>query len=345
MKLESSDIRSPWDYVLVAGSGGSGSKRLLRIFDQSTKTHCRNEPYNNLGSPFAQLRSSPRAWVLAPDDLALLDREWDAAVRWTAARMGDRDTLPPPPKGHFLELGTRLGLLRLLSSRTARRLTRVVPSGGLREEWRVPRFIARRGALERSLLVMKFNQAPALMRWVLQRRPRVKIIHLVRHPAGYLASWQTRLLSRADREAVTLANRERLRVIAAARPEWAATFGPLEERSAEELELLFWLYDTRSICEAGSGKAQYELVLDEDISIGGFDVAKRLYASCGLEWEEGIETWLADSAANWRARTLPWRGLLKPAEVAIIEELLGKRDFEGWWSPDQLVSRIDYHWR
>jgi hypothetical protein len=344
MSRDASDPGPPWDYVLIVGSGGSGSKRLLRIFDHSPETHCRNEPYNNQGSPFALLRSSPRAWALAPGDPAVLEREWDPAVAWTAARTGDRDARPTPPKHHFRPLGARLGLLRLLSSRRLRRIAAAISSDGQSDEWRTPRLFVRGEGLESSLLVMKFNQAPSLARWVLERRPRVKVIHLVRHPAAYLASWRARVLPRCDPGVMITANRDRLRAIADRDESWAARFGPVDGLSAEALELLFWLYDTVSIREAGVARPQYERVFDEDVAITPVAVAKRLYAACGLPWREPVERWLNDRAENWRSGTVSWQEMLSPAEVRVVESLLERSELQGWWRSDQSVSRTDYLW-
>ena len=330
--------------AMIVASGGSGSKRLLRILDQNAKTHCRNEPYNLANSPFRQLRTFPRAWVVTRDDEKVLEAQWDAAVRWTAVRMGARDCLPPPPKEHLYSLARRLGLLRAVSSRTIRKQMGFFMPGLSEEEWLLPRWLGDRTRIDQSLLVMKFNQSPGFGKWILANRKDVKVLQLVRHPAARFNSWRIRHLSRVDSELVRQRNAARLRAIRDADESWARRFGEIDQLSAEESELLFWVYETETIYRAGKGQPQYELTLDEQVVEDPMVVAKRLYRSLGLSWSGRTEEWVRAKAPHWRERATPWRDLLPARSVESVEKILDGSELRQLWDHDQLVSRIDYDW-
>ena len=338
-----SSLRRP-SYAIVMANGGSGSKRLLRILDQSANTHCRGEPYNLASSPFRQLRTFPRGWVVTTDDERLLEAQWDQAARWTAVRMGARDCLPPPPKEHHYSLARRLGLLRAVSSETLRKQVSLIMPGLSEDEWLLPRWIGARTRINQSLLVMKFNQSPGLGKWILANRKDVKVLHLVRHPAARLSSWRIRHLSKGDSELVRQRNAARLRAIRDLDQSWAHRFGEIDQLSVEESELLFWVYETETIYGAGNGRKQYELTLDEQVVEEPMTVAKSLYRSLGLDWSLRTEEWVRAKARHWRERATPWRDLLPARSVESVERILDASEVREWWDHDQVVSGIDYDW-
>ncbi len=333
------------DCVLVSGFGKSGSKRLLRILDLSPTTHCRNEPYNLCNSPFRRLCSFPRGWVVLPDDEQIMGEWWDEAVRWTIERAGERDHLPPPSKDHFYPAARRLGLVRLLSSRKARKALGIVAPSLRKDEWLFPRWIANKDRLLQSTPVIKVNVAPAMTVWVLKHRPRSRVLHLVRHPAAVLHSWLVRYWAHHDGDEVRLANVRRLETIGEIDPAWGTRFGDVGKLSAGEAELWYWCYVNETIHEAGRGLSQYELVRDEDIARDGLGVARRLYDVCDIRWDETVERTLSEAARGWRQCTTAWRDLLEPCQIESVERILHCSNLDYLWDDGQIVSRIDYTWR
>jgi hypothetical protein len=331
-----------WDCVLIFGYGKSGTKRLLRTLDLSPTTHCRNEPYNLSGSPWQRLRTLPRGYIVRPTDDELLRDEWDGAVDWCRHRMGERDRLPPPPKAHLHPLARRLGVLRLLGSRTARRVAGLVVRDLRRDEWLLPAWAGDRALLEQALVVLKINQSPGFACWVLRNRPTNKVIHIVRHPAGVLHSWSRRFLRDEDDERVRRNNIDRLELIARTDGGWAERFGDIGRMTVAEAEMWFWLYVTEVTHAAGEGSEQYHLVLDEDMMQKPVDVARTLYRECAIPWAQSVEDVLLEHASAWRACAAPWRDLLDADQVSTLEEILGSSPLRDLWSQDQLVSRIDY---
>ncbi len=330
--------------VVVAAHCSSGSKRLLRILDQSPVTHIRSEPYNCPGSPFASLRRMPASWIDLPESCDELRAGWDAAAAWAHSRMGPRDCLPSPPKRHQKRLPRALGLQHAFGSRRLRRL--VADVGGVvggSEEWPVPPAMAAPDDLSESTLVMKFNQSPQIVGWLLRERPDVSVVHLIRHPAAYLNSGMSR--RRSGQEAARRANIERLRVISDRDPHSLIESAGLDRLDFEQSELLFWVYANTRARDAGSRCANYMLVRDEDVVADASSVAAQLAAELFLEWPERATRWLSHRATHWTARSTCWTDLLDARQADCVRAALEMSDLDELWDADQRVSHVDYRWR
>ena len=184
-------------YVILTGAGKSGSKRALKLFDLSPQTHCRCEPNELVGSPFAAL---PESQVLRPGIDSAMDAGWDQAVQAAAQRIGNRDHLPSPPKHHLWPWARRLQLYRLIKHGKLRRPLGAVTPALRGSEWLLPRWLGDRAALARATPVLKVSLAPGWMPWVLRHRPEARIVNVVRHPAGFLHSHGGRWLSTVDQK-------------------------------------------------------------------------------------------------------------------------------------------------
>jgi hypothetical protein len=302
---------------------------LLSILDQSPYTHCRNEPNRLDGSPLTALL--PLAFD-ETDNCVELEAKWDESVRWASRRMGERDHRIPTRKQHVREWSRRMGLYRAVDSpRIRRTLSVAVPS--LRgAEWVVPQWIGSPGALEESLPVLKLGAVPGWAGWVLDERPEALVVHIVRHPGGFLNSWRTRFLNKHDRTEVTLANRERLRAIATREPDWAALFGDFEQMSAEESELWFWRYCCEVTDGKGAGSSRYLLVIYEQLTQRTLEISRTLYEACGLEWTKSIARRIERTSASSQAIASTWRTKLNRDEMELVERVLDGSALSTWWS-------------
>ncbi len=341
---ENEKVEKGCESVLISGTGKSGSKRLLRILDLSRVTHCRNEPYNLSCSPFRKLHSRPGMWVADSLDDDLFADQWDDAVRWSSIRNGDSDFLPPPFKTHLRRSAQYTGLLRIIASRRARQVLGTIFPSLRRDEWVLPWWIAKRRHVERAKLVVKINLAPGLSSWVLTHRPRCQVVHLIRHPAALLRSWQIRHLAKYDPDEVRRASIERLRYVTERCSSWATRVGDVADLSTEEAELWYWCYVNENIGEAGR-VGRYLRIRDEDIALKNVCVVQRLYSACELPWDSVIERALKKASSNWRLSTSPWQALLRPRESEMVARILSQTWLGELWEENQIVSRIDYQWK
>jgi len=328
------------DYVLLVGYGASGTKRVLKIFDLSDRTHCRCEPNRLVGSPLSTL---PYQAVLSVSDFSVLDWEWDHAIRWAASRIGERDHLPYPPKRHLRWLGQRLQIWRLIKHKKVRRTVSLLMPSLRGPEWLVPTWLASSRELSRALPVLKMNKVGTWVPWLLEHKPQAMVVNMVRHPGGFLSSYIHRWIKTQKESEVTRLNRRRLRAIRDADPVWGALFGDVGKMSAKESELWNWRYTCTVSHEGHAGAGNYVLVKDEDVLDDPFAVAKRLYDACGLPWCDYAQQYLDKMDSHWREHSAPWRDLLSKDDTALVERILDGSLMAQWWTPDQVVSRHDYH--
>lgn len=315
------------DYVMIVGQGRSGTNWLLDILDNSPCTRSRNEPNKLATSPLAKL---PSPYVPSQDLSALADG-WDEAIRWTSTHMGERDRLPTGPKDHVFRFSQISGLARIMNRRPRKLLSCVFPSLG-KSEWAIPFWIASHQAIGRALPVVKFVQAPIWAAWVLKNRPMVQVLHIVRHPGGFLHSWRSRYLKSADAVQVRKANYDRLDIIRKAQPEWGERFGKIGEMSVEESELWYWRYASETIHVAGEGKPRYELIVYEELVADLLDVAKRVFKVCGLEWDGRIARCVNQSGSQSSSIAAAWRVKLSSEDLEIINRVFSGSLMESWWS-------------
>jgi len=309
-------------YVIIAGRGRSGTNWLLSILDRSARTHCRNEPSAMPGSALHSML--PPGTVAGIDDAALASH-WDEAIRRTARCFGERDHAVPVLKDHFFPVSQRLGLVRIASSpRLQRSIAPLLPSSR-KAEWPIPVWVASRRKLDEAVPVLKLNQVPGWASWALRHRPEAFILHIVRHPGGFLNSWANRWLNRNEAERVAEANRRRLETVVQFDPSWRDRFGPIDRLDVAESELWYWRYTTETIHKAGQERpSSYRLAIYEDLVHDPVGVARSLYDALELPWTEAIEIATA------------WRSKLTADRVAMVERVLEGSLTQDWWSePDQ----------
>lgn len=315
-------------YVLIAGQGRSGTNWLLDILDHSTVTHCRNEPDKPAGSALTAL---PTGWV-ARDPFPELEAGWDEAARRASRSFGERDHRIRVRKGHLAPAAQRLGLLRAVTGPKYRKVLGVGLPALHRAEWPIPWFVASAERLGRALPILKVNQQPGWMVWVLRHRPSARVLHIVRHPGGFLNSYTNRWLAHEDPEQVVQTDRRRLAMIAEADPAWASRFGAIEALGPDEAELWFWRYAAETIHEAGQAHPdRYQLIIYEDLIRDPVGVARSIYEGCGLPWDDAIEAAIRQSGVESGTIAGAWRGRLDADQTALLGRILDDSPLRSCW--------------
>ena len=323
----------PYDYVLIVGQGRSGTNWLLQLLDLSPHTHCRNEPNEIPDSPMSKL---PNAWV-SRSAMPALDTNWDDAVRWTSHHMGERDQPLTSSKRHIHELSRKLQLHRLLKHRRLRSAIALLSPSLTHREWQLPWWLGRRRKLDEALPVLKLLQVPGWAVWVLANRPNVLVVHIVRHPGGFLHSWRNRYLARHDPNEVAKANHERLRIVIDADPSWAGRFGDIGGMTADESELWYWRYATETVHQAGIRSSAYQLVVYEDLVNHLDEHIIKLYAACGLPLDPAILIKARDSAETSSHIANAWRHGADGHALILLDRVALKPDLQAWWQSSDVV--------
>ena len=313
-------------YALVVGQGRSGTNWLLEILDNSYATFVRNEPEGIEGSPLAALVGDN----LSVPTLPSFGEAWDRAVEGACSVIGVRDHLIRVQKFYLYEPVRRFGGMRFASSLRLRRFLAQLLPRYRAEEWRIPWWLGSAERQRDALGVLKVNH-PGWVRWALSNRAEVPVLHIVRHPGGFLNSWINRYLKLNDREQVRRANADRLKRIAAADATWSNRFGDIDAMSVEESELWYWLISAETIYLSGREYEQFHQFIYEEVAREVVDNARRAYGACGLEWTDAVEKAVLRGAEDSKAIADKWRQRLTSTQMALVDRILGQTAIASWW--------------
>lgn len=298
------------------------------MLNLSRETHCRNEPIAYPDSSLARLPSQ----ITGLDRIDMDAAAWDEAVEWTAARMGQRDPPNALPKTYIWDGWRRLGVLRVVKSRRARRvLSRVLPSLS-DSEWLPPRWLIKPQAFRRALPVFQLHGLLVWILWVLEDRADVHVLHLIRHPGGFLNSWMNRFLRLAPYDTVVHGSRERLRAIAEGDPQWREWVGPIDPMTVQETELWFWRYHNELIYNAGRGAPNYRLLVYEQLVENSEEHMRGVYAWSGLAWEARVAAAIGAMSSNSSAIARKWRDKVGAEYDDLFERVLATSSLKCLWS-------------
>ena len=206
-----------------------------------------------------------------------------------------------------------------------------------RSEWKIPFWLGSRRRLAKAIPVLKLVQACGWIPWVLQNRRAAEVIHIARHPGGFLNSWRSRYLADHDRGEVEAANRNRLKTIVQVASTWADRFGDIERMSVEEAELWYWRYSTETIHQAGAGSERYHLVIYEQLVADTVGTARRLYEQCGLRWRDGVERAIRTRASGSASLAAAWKTKLSAEHLELVARILEESRMEDWWQRETAV--------
>jgi len=325
-----------YDYVLITGHGRSGTTWLLSLMDLSPLTHCRQEPASReyKKNPWYDLPSRSRH--LRKADLLTMEAGWERAVAWSALRVGLRDLPLVVHKQHIHVLAQRLGSDRLIKSRKLRHLINRFYPYPSASEWYLPLWYGNRSALEQALPVFNLHRIPAWTTWVLENQPQAFVLHIVRHPGGYLNSWINFWLNKSNRDEVTCANRQRLWKVADANNYWKQKFGNIAQMSAEESELWFWRYATETIHNVGISSSNYHLIIYEDLVMRTIPVIRRIYDTCGLPWNSTLDQEVKATTSNSYAIASAWKSKLSNNRLDLVTKIINDSPLQELWNNTQI---------
>jgi len=328
MTLKLWDVQRLSRYAVIVGRGRSGSNFLLSLLDLSPLTHTRNEPHSLQNAAMSVL---PRGWFVTDKQRPQLETHWDRAIVQAACSMGERDHMPKGPKYYIRPIPRALGLYKMLDGTRARRmLRRLIPS--LRgAEWPLPRWVCNYDELHRSLPVLKFGPVPGWIEWVLAHRREARIVHIARHPGGFLNSWRNRWLLLHDRQEVHRKTTARLKAVAEALPEWSRRFGDIDAMSVEEAELWFWIYTNEVIHNAGRNLPNYMLVVYERLAANTVKLTRDMYEFCGLPWTDEIERAVRRESSDSISISNSWQEKLSTQQIDLVNRMLAESSIQSWW--------------
>lgn len=331
------------NYGLVLGQGRSGTNWVLDVLDASPRTFCRNEP--DLCIP-SFMDSLPNAWRIGADG-SLLSKRWDAVAAQTATHMGEWDHRISHPKDFVLPISQRLGIAQLSARPRIRGLLSSVLWSWADGEWKMPRWV---GNLDRAdtFAVFKLVQSYNWAAWVLDNRPDVPVIHIVRHPGGRHESFLRRYVATADAEETRRAKIDQLRRLGRDKS-LANRMGPVDDLTLEEAETWFGVYQMELLEQRASRHRKYLRLRYEDLVAEPEEMIEQIYDHFELPLTNAVRerielsrgTSVFGTVSNdVEARANGWRDRLDPAVKERIETILATSSIATWWDGEAYEDQI-----
>ena len=279
---------------------------------------------------FSQL---PCGWI-PPYDASDFASHWRAAVATAAGRIGQADHHPRTRKSHIPRWVQQSGLYNaVLGKPRFHALLSPLESGFRQAAWEFapPRWLVNRDAFDTATPVIKLVQVPGWIEWVLDHDPNAHVVHIVRHPGGFLNSWKNRWLAFQDCEAVRFANQRRLETVGQHAPAWAALWGDPSELSVTESELWFWRYAAERIDTAGRERANYTALTFEELAAVPTETSRLIYEQVGLPLDTKIEKSIELLSQGARSIASKWRESCTKFECDLVESILDASFLSTWW--------------
>jgi len=271
-------------HLVIAGNGRSGSNRVLDIYDLSPVTLARNEPNEIVDSTFGALR--PGMFPSQAGDSFL--KHWAQAVKVSELKQGNRDRVAARPKD-FVRDGLRKSVGQSILRRNRLRNAIGLAYPTIRgNEWRLPRWYLKGDRPGDVLHVYKILQNPYWIKALLESDYPVRVVHNIRRPEKYLASWYRRYLATESEEGVNACNKEILSAVAEQDEYWRDRWGDLQCMDVIQTEMLIWLYTNETIYVHGRDKPNYKVVFYQEVEDDCVRVSRALYEFAGLQWDTEI---------------------------------------------------------
>jgi hypothetical protein len=272
-------------YVLLAGSGRSGSNRLLDAFDRHERVVCRSEVFGLKDGEFRRLPQRNFADDVTAGEIL----GWTAAVDRARGRRSWRDRADILDKTFLRPRALAwIGQSVMGRKRAREMLGRVVPGiGGA--EWTLPRLYRDDAALAATTLVMKGVRSGWIVR-MHDEDPRMRVLHNLRHPRDYLDSWMNRFVRRAG------ADPRRAFEHAVAQGEIARMLdhfgvphdilGTYSEEHLIEQELWLWRFHNEVPYIRLGGSERYRVVTYAGYDADPVGTMREAYAFAGLDFAD-----------------------------------------------------------
>ena len=167
------------------------------------------------------------------------------------------------------------------------------------------------------------------------------MVHIVRHPAGFLNSWMGRYLELHDANTVAAKNRTRLHSIASENPIWANLFGDIDAMSVEASELWYWRYANETIYDEGCQLPNYRALTYEELAAEPVRLTRQFYSLAGLGWSPAIERAVVEICRRSPSIATAWQNKLRTEHTDLVKQIIAGSPLEDRWNSTTPTSPRD----
>lgn len=275
----------PKPVVLLFGLPRSGTTWIGKIFDSHPQTLYLHEP-----DSWGRLNWLPLLadTVVDADDRRRIEAFVAALPDAREAKV--RASTPVFPKAYLGGVGNRLFLASVWSAKLLARLTGECP---------LP-WVARAGHGAQVRLVWKSIESLGRLPWLLAALPQARAVHLLRHPAGFVAS-VLRGESAGKFTAVAPASEDYglYRILAESEPARRRGLDLAAFRNMQPVERLAWrwvIYNEAAL--ALDAPARCLVMLYEDVCRDPQAMTRRMFDFVGLDWAAQTADFVAASTGS-----------------------------------------------
>ncbi len=305
--------------------------------DASPITFCRNEPNECVPSQFDRLVNQ---WRIGADGAAL-SQWWDQVIEHTATHMGERDHRLNNPKTFVHPISQALGIAQLSARPRFRKFASRAIWAWDDGEWKMPRWVGNLNDPE-IFTIVKLVQSYNWATWVLENRPEVPVVQIVRHPGARHESFLRRYVAHAGAETTRIAKIEQLRELTT-EPGMKDRMGSVDDLTLAEAETWFGIYQMETFELRAAESPRYLRVVYEEMVGDPGGTIERIYDHLGLplpnEVRSTIEAQRSTSvfgpvSKDQHERVDLWRERLDQSDVEAIDNILCTSSIASWWSSD-----------
>ena len=316
--------------ILILGSGRSGTTFLAKLFDSHPRVLYRHEP----------------DWLLVGNSIPFqprldeLERYRDQTSRYLDSLAQVRSPkvsvhLPLFHKQYRSPARQRLQNGFALAAKTLARLP------GLEHRMSVPDLVD--AAAPRPVTVIKSVNSLNRARLFLAAKPELRILHIVRHPCGVVASQLRGAEKRLMKNEVFFDSLYRMENVA----KYGLARDEMARRTLEEQLAFQWMVTNDSVLGEMAGAPGYRLMRYEDLCLDTGAVVDDLFSFCGLQknaqtdrFVHHLEGQESGSAAYFsvvrspRKAMFKWKAELKSEQMAQVDEIAGRSDIGSLYTAD-----------
>lgn len=316
--------------VIIAALGRSGSNWLLKSLDLSFSTFCRYD---------WRLAYDPSEWErisldtnFAPDCTSNSHKQLLSTLEFLSEQQGKGDKPPRVNKEYYKIPWLYNYLFSLRRRRVLLRLFHPFSTLPESKTWSTKTHLIDSQALQKSTKVFKWIPSIPLLKEIASINHDIKVVHLIRNPAGYIQSWKTRYAAFQDSEEHLAINRAFIASMANAKLEWREYLleqGPT--MSLVESELWKYRYVNESVMQLFKDSSLYRVITYEQLVTQPIDTLMNLYEFSGLEWSKETENKVLNDAKDPSEVVDSWKSKLTDEEIRHVDSVLESSPLLKMW--------------